>query len=483
MKSIKKIYLLYPPGPIYQRGEDRSQGNVDYSTATSMRAPNDMSYISAQIKKENLEVLFKDYASEKLDLNVMKNDFKNYNPDVVLISTTNSTVDHDIEILNNFKKINPNIICILKGSIFFKAPLDLTKILNLKLIDFLIGGEIEFSFIKIINEINNGTNNFDSINGIYFKKENIWQSTNFENWDQEIDELTFPDRSIIKNSLYVRPDTGEPQATISTSRGCPASCIYCLTPTISGKQVRFRSSESILKEMLDCYNNHGIKNFFFKSDTFTIDKNWVKDLCNKINNSELKNKIEWVANSRVRPLEYETLKIMKDAGCWLIAFGFESGSSETLKKIKKGATIEDNLKAAELTRKAGLKLYGFYLIGLPWENKDHLEMTEKHIFDTNPDFLELHIAVPYYGTELYSLSKKEGLIKTPIIGQNYFEEASTGTKYLSSQNLINFRRKVIAKYHLRPKYILSKIKDAKFNYNIIKNYTKYGARLIHNLLK
>ena len=209
---------------------------MDYSTATSMRAPNDMSYISAQIKKENLEVLFKDYASEKLDLNIMKNDFKNYNPDVVLISTTNSTVDHDIEILNNFKKINPNIICILKGSIFFKAPLDLTKILNLELIDFLIGGEIEFSFIKIIKEINNGSSNFGSINGIYFKKENIWQSTNFENWDQEIDELTFPDRSIIKNSLYVRPDTGEPQATISTSRGCPASCIYCLTPTISGKK-------------------------------------------------------------------------------------------------------------------------------------------------------------------------------------------------------------------------------------------------------
>ena len=64
-------------------------------------------------------------------------------------------------------------------------------------------------------------------------------------------------------------------------------------------------------------------------------------------------------------------------------------------------------------------------------------MTEKHIFNTNPDFLELHIAVPYYGTELYNLSKKEVLIKTPIIGQNYFEEASTGTKYLSSQNLIN----------------------------------------------
>jgi radical SAM superfamily enzyme YgiQ (UPF0313 family) len=97
---------------------------------------------------------------------------------------------------------------------------------------------------------------------------------------------------------------------------------------------------------------------------------------------------------------------MKEAGCWLVAFGFESGSDETLKKIKKGANVENNLIAAEYTKNADLKLYGFYLIGLPWENFTHLNMTKKHIFDTKPDFLELHIAVPYYGTELYEIGKR-----------------------------------------------------------------------------
>ena len=83
----------------------------------------------------------------------------------------------------------------------------------------------------------------------------------------------------------------------------------------------------------------------------------------------------------------------------------------------------------------------------------------------------------------YEIAKKEGLIKTPILGQNYFEESTTGTHYLTSKELINFRRKIIAQYHLRPKYVYEKLKETGFNYTKFKNYSKYGFRLIGNLLK
>ena len=69
--KIKKVFLFYPPGPQYQRGEDRSQGNVDNSTATSMRAPNDMAYVSSQLEKENIQNIFTDYSSEKKTLKTL----------------------------------------------------------------------------------------------------------------------------------------------------------------------------------------------------------------------------------------------------------------------------------------------------------------------------------------------------------------------------------------------------------------------------
>ena len=307
----------------------------------------------------------------------------------------------------------------------------------------MIGGEIEFAAINIIREINKGSNDFSKIPGIFIKDGDKWNETQFDNWNKEIDDLPIPNRDEINNSLYVRPDTGEPQATIATSRGCPASCIYCLTPAISGKKVRFRPPKSIVKEMEERFFKKKIETFFFKSDTFTIDHKWVVEVCEEIKKSKIHKKIEWVANSRVKPLKKETLLAMKESGCWLIAFGFETGSEETMKKIKKGASIEDNLKAAKLVKEVGLKLYGFFLVGLPWENHEHLEQTKKHIFKINADFIELHLAVPYYGTELYDLAKKEGILKVPIVGQNYFEESTIGTKYLTSQNLINYRRKQV----------------------------------------
>lgn len=478
--NINKVFLFYPPGPQYQRGEDRSQGNVENSTATSMRAPNDMAYVSSQLDQKKIKNIFTDYASENKTPDDLIDDFIQFSPDVVLTSTTTSTINEDVKIIKKMKS-KKNCIFIMKGSIFYKAPNFLIDSLDLQEIDFLIGGEIEFAAVNIIDKINNNQKNFDTIPGIFFKREKKWEESKFDNWTKEIDDLPFPNRKIIKNELYFRPDTGEAQATIATSRGCPSACVYCLTPTISGKKIRFRSPKSIIEELEDCYYNHNIKNFFFKSDTFTIDHNWVNEVCQGILKSTLKNKIQWVANSRVRPLKEDTPKIMKEAGCWLIAFGYETGSEETMKKIKKGATIQDNLRASRLVKNAGLKTYGFFLVGLPWENHEHLSDTEKHMFEIDSDFIELHIAVPYYGTELYDIAKEEGLLKVPVVGQNYFEEATTGTKFLSPKELSSWRKKVLFKYHARPKFILDKLKDSVTDYKKFINYAKHAGKLFNNL--
>ena len=71
----------------------------------------------------------------------------------------------------------------------------------------------------------------------------------------------------------------------------------------------------------------------------------------------------------------------------------------------------------------------------------------------------------------------------PVFGQNYFEEATTGTHHLTSKELINFRRKTIAQYHLRPQYLYQKLKETGFDFTKLKNYSKYGFRLINNLTK
>jgi radical SAM superfamily enzyme YgiQ (UPF0313 family) len=481
LNIVKKVMLIYPPSNLYQRGEDRSQGNIEDATATTIRACNDLGYASSMLKKDDIDVFLKDYQTENLSLDNLINDFKKYTPRILFLSVTNATIFQDIEVINILKKIDKNLVVILKGAIFFDADEELMEQLDLENIDYLIGGESDFIISDLIKSHFNHKK-LDDIRGIIYKRNNQWIKTDFKTWEKDLDRLQFPDRDSMKNTLYIRPDTGEPQATITTSRGCPAACIYCLTPQISGKAIRLRTPHNIFEELKESYTKHGIKNFFFKSDTFTIDRKWVTELCEYIIDSELNGKIEWVANSRVKPLEKETLEIMKKAGCWLIAFGFESGSVETLKKIKKGATLEDNLNAARFAKEVGLKIFGFYLIGLPWEGMSHLQDTQKLIYDIDADFMEVHIATPYYGTELYEMVKEEGLIDETILGKDYFNSPTIGTKYLSIEEIEKFKKELILKYHLRPSYIGKKLIDSIYNLKILKNYFKFGTRLIkHNI--
>ena len=226
-----------------------------------------------------------------------------------------------------------------------------------------------------------------------------------------------------------------------------------------------------------------IRNFFFKADTFTINKDWVLEFCDLIRNSELNGKIAYTVNSRVKPISEEVLKALKDTGCFTIAFGFETGSEETMRRIKKGATIEDNKRAMALCRKVGLPVFGFFMIGFPWETMKDINETKKLIFKLKPDFLELHVALPYYGSSFYDMCKEEGVLSENVIGTDYFHSSTTGTKHIPIEKLLSFRKKLLLQYHCRPSYIFKKIKDCGFSPKIICNYAKFGFRLIANTLR
>ncbi len=478
---MKKIMLIYPSGDIYQRGEDRCQVNVKASTSNAMRACNDLGYISAILKKKGYDIFLKDYQGENLPYEQLELDIKKEQPDVIFISVTNGSIFNDIEIVNKIKGKFSRPAIILKGALFFNPERDLFEELDLTNVDYLIGGEVEFLIDNLMEAHFNDKSKLSKIEGISYIENGIWKSNPVENLCDDLDSLPFPDREEMNNNLYINPQTNKKMATINTSRGCPSSCIYCLSPKISGKKVRYRSAKNIFDEIVDCVEKYDIKDFFFKADTFTINRNLVVDLCTFIINSKIN--INWVANSRANTLDDEMLKLMKRAGCSMIAVGFESGSDESLKKMKKGTSVEQNLKCAKLIKDNDLLLYGFYLVGFPWESKKHLNETKKLIFKIDADYIELSIVTPFKGTEIYEyVTTKEGLKKDAMLGKDSFKISTTGTEFLSIKQLRNFRKNVILKYHLRPSYIFKKLTDKNLTLKLLLNYTKYGLRLLKNVV-
>ncbi len=479
---MKNIMLIYPPGRVYQRGEDRCQGNIEDSAATTMRACNDLGYVAAALMKRPYRLFLKDYQGERKKIRHLIRDVEKFMPDLVFMSVTSATIFGDLETINRVKAMMPDATIILKGAVFFDADPKRLKRLDLHHVDYLIGGESDFVGAELIDAHFCMTSP-ENIPGILYRSGGEWKKTDFAVWDENLDALPFPARSLMNNKLYTRPDTGEPQATISVGRGCPSGCIYCLTPLISGKKLRQRSPQSVIEEMRDCFHTYGIRNFFMKSDTFTMDKDWVEQLCTQILHSELSGKIAWVANSRTRPLERETLSIMKDAGCWLVAFGFESGSAESLERMKKGTTVADSFRAMHLAKVLGLKVFGFYMAGFPWEDMHHLRMTEDLIFALDADFIEIHIPVPYALTELRTICACEAPDGVDELGSDYHRSPALGTEHLSIEELVRFRRNVLRRYYFRGAYIKRKLADPDLTARAFFRYVAYAAKLFRNVCK
>lgn len=479
---MNRVMLLYPPGKAYQRSEDRAQCNLDESAVATVHACNDIGYAAAVLRNRNYDVMLRDYQTEKASLETVKADILKFLPDIIVISTTNATILSDIDFINKIKEFH-TCEFIIKGAIFFNTPSEILETLDLHNVNYLIGGEIDTVIGDLVDCIVSKSDNFDSISGLIYKKDGAFVKTRFDCWFEDLDKIPFPARDLMKNELYPRPDTGKPMATIQVSRGCPAGCTYCLTPIISGRTVRKRSVENIFAEIEECYYKFGIRDFFFKADTFTIDAQWAMDLCDRIINSDLHGKIEFTANSRVKPLEYELLEKLKEAGCFTVAVGFESGSNATLKKIKKGTTKEDNLRAAELIKKAKLPLFGFFMIGFPWETREDIIETLNFIFQIDPDFIEVHIAMPYFGTELYSQCEQYNTVKSAAWGNDYFSPNTIGTQSVSMEEIQKIRNRYLLRFYLRPKYLIKKLFYCLKNPVIFKNYAKHGIKLLRNIFK
>lgn len=474
---MNRIMLLYPPGKAYQRGEDRAQCSIDDSAVTSIRACNDLGYAASILRNKNYKVFLRDYQTEKTHLEEIKENIETFSPDIILISTTNATIPNDIAFIDWVKSFH-NCEIILKGAIFFDIPEELLRTLDLHNVNYLIGGEIDTIIGDLVDYISGRITSIEKVPGIIYYKDGEFIKNAFDTWSCNLDDIPFPARDLMKNELYIRPDTEEPMATIQVSRGCPANCTYCLTPIISGKTVRKRSAENIFAEIEECYYKYGIKSFFFKADTFTIDSDWAESICDKIINSNLNGKISFTVNSRVKPLNASLLRKLKKAGCFMLAVGFESGNDNTLYKIKKGTTREDNLRAAKMIKKAKLPLFAFFMIGFPWESEQDIIKTLKFIFEIDPDFIEVHIAMPYYGTELYSQCIQYNTVKSEAWGNDYFSPNTIGTQTVTIERIQKLRNKYLLKFYLRPKYILRKVIACVANPTVLKNYIKQGIKLL-----
>jgi len=440
----KKVLLFTPPSGLYRR-DDRCQSRVEDQTVNIIFPPIDLAQLASIVREKGAVVKILDLPAMKKGWDYLKNIISDFKPDIILFNVTTATIDSDLKSAELAKNIDAKITTIAKGeylNIFGEKILSANQHL-----DIIIYGEAEITF----GEIYEGKK-IEDINGIIYRKDDKIIRNPEREFEKNLGEFPIPARDLFDNNLYRSPETNNKITVIYASRGCPGKCIFCPASRVSGSKIRIRPPENILKELKDCVFNHNIREFLFNGDTFTINKKWVRELCSLIIKENIK--IRWGCNSRVDTIDEETLEMMKKAGCWVIAYGIESGVQELLDKMGKGATLEQARRAIEITKKVGIRTHAFYIIGLPWETEETLKQTLKFAKELDTDFFDINIAYPLPGTEYYDMAIKENLMEGNPLTLGGYADAIVRSYKLSADELIKWRKKMLWSLYLRPKFII-----------------------------
>jgi radical SAM superfamily enzyme YgiQ (UPF0313 family) len=308
-------------------------------------------------------------------------------------------IDNAYSLACKIKKISKNIRVILGGAHPSALPEQTLKEAQ-GAVDIVVIGEGEMTVLDIALG-----KPLESIKGIAYLENGQTVKTSPREPICDLDSLPLPARDLLKIKKYRGwgPLRKTPTTHLISSRGCPFECIFCSEKSVFGKGYRVRSPEKIVDEIYHLIDTYGMKEISFYDDLFTLDKKRVMAICDKL--EEKKISIDWKALSRVNTVDSEMLSAMRNAGCWLISYGFESGSQEVLNAIRKNQTIEQCLDAAAMTRKAGIKFYGFFMIGNVGETEETVFQTIRFARKLKPDYYQFTIVRPDPGSYLYNMYK------------------------------------------------------------------------------
>lgn len=206
---------------------------------------------------------------------------------------------------------------------------------------------------------------------------------------------------LLPTERYSLPFIGKKFSFVVTSRGCPYKCIYCRQGVMYGGSVRHRSVDSVIAEIV----KYGLKNIALHSDTATLNKEWMYEFCRKIPFG-----VRWVCNSRVDTVDSFLLKRMEEKGCWMICYGIESGDDKVLALNRKGANCAQAEQAVKWTKEAGIKVWGYFMLGLFGDTYESMQRTISFACDLPIDIANFAISCPYPGTEWNKLCGGKGWI-------------------------------------------------------------------------
>lgn len=428
-----------------------------------------------------VDSLVHNYTNEDI-IEIMKKDI----PHIVCLSAITAVFNRSVETAQKIRDTFPNTLVILGGH---HATITHTKIMeNYNCFDLLVYGEGELTLMDILekfeeeecnrNEFLQNRTLLETINGAVFKFRGKVIKNQPRAQIPDLDILPFPARDLLPMKKYTPlPNQYKqlPSVHMLAIRGCPFSCDFCSNPAIFGHKFRARSPKKVVEEIKHLVETYGAKEISFWDDLLTVNKKWVEDICDEIINQKIY--ITWTCYARADCVTPELLKKMKNAGCWNIFYGLETGNQQLLDNISKHLKVQQIRDAVKWTKDAGIEIRASFMIGLPGETPELAEQTINFAIELDPDYAQFCINTPFPGTKLYETATIWGaMTETNFDKFTIWEPVFLPFGYKNKQQLMKIEKKAFRRFYMRPRYIYGRLQKLN-SMEDLKRYIK-GLRFV-----
>ncbi len=361
------------------------------------------------------EVKIIDCIAEGISYSQLFDQMREFAPSWVVFNPISSTVTHDMIVAHYGKSLGAKTVAVSPHTKALREEsLERYKALDYA-VDYTRGGdEPEYALRELIRG----------------------QKCNGERFE----DIPAARQDLLPIDKYSLPFIGRGYTFVVTSRGCPWKCIYCRQTVMNESKVRFRPVATVIEEI----RKYNLKNIAFHADTATMNKRWIYEFCEKVPRGT-----RWVCNSRVDTVDFNMLKAMRSAGCWMVCFGVESGNNRVLEMNKKEATVEQARQAVRWAKKAGLRVWGYFMLGMYGDNERTMDETIQLSLSEQFDIVNFAISAPYPGTEWGQIAESKGWLKDKrweAYDQNYSAQVSQPD--CSIETVKKYQKKAYLKWYL-----------------------------------
>lgn len=414
-------------------------------------------YVAACLKKAGHEVKF--YNGAFMGHDELMQELTDFGPGFVGLYSTTFGWNKAINTAEDIKSINSEIFIAVGG------PFPIARQKQCfddsgESIDAVVTGEGEITVTEMVNQMEAG-NSLRGVLGIIFKSGHEIIENPPRPLHEDLDTLPIPARELLVDlDEYTPPPATyrrKPVAVMMTARGCDRRCIFCSQidkKRESGKRgIRYRSVEGVLDEIRTCLAQ-GYREIKFIDDTFAADYDRAMELAKAIKAEGLD--FTWFASACVNQVDKPLLRAMKNAGCWAILFGAESGVQKNLNTLRKGITLDATRKAVKAAKQVGLRVSTPFLFGIPGETFEDGLKTIEFAIELNPDLANFHALTAFPGTPLYENLDRYGTVSEDL--SRYTYQGASFTPYtMSSEQIHELRQIAFRRFYSRPSFLLRRV--------------------------